>query len=200
MAGDAASITQEYFDRVYQESQDPWDFESSEYEREKYEASLRALPKQRYNNALEIGCSIGVFTAKLALRCSHLLSIDIAAAAVDRAKRRCEKLRHVRFEVMPVPDNYPSGLFDLTVLSEVGYYLTAEHLTKLSKQITDHAIHVGHLLLVHRLEPVPGFPLQGDDVHELFLSLPTWRAIRSSRTDQYRIDLLERHAGFAELP
>ena len=56
------STPPEYFDRMYAESDDPWRFETSEYERRKYAATLAALPRARYENALEIGCSIGVLT------------------------------------------------------------------------------------------------------------------------------------------
>ena len=53
------------FDKLYANSDDPWKFETSDYEREKYDATLAALPPGRFGNALEIGCSIGVLTARL---------------------------------------------------------------------------------------------------------------------------------------
>lgn len=191
MAG-MESVNKEYFDQVYENKEDPWHYESSEYEKEKYDASLRALPKERYQNALEIGCSIGVFTAELASRCDRLLAVDIAAAAVDKARERCAGLDHVTVEVMSIPEEYPGGLFDLIVLSEVGYYLGPERLTDLSNRITNQAVSGGHLLLVHWLLPVPNYQLRGDDVHLHFLGLPAWHSISSSRADRYRIDVLER--------
>lgn len=186
------SVNREYFDRVYRESEDPWHFESSEYERDKYEASLRVLPKQSYTNVLEIGCSIGVFTAALAPRCDRLLSIDFAPTAVERARQRCRAFPHVSFKVMSVPEEYPAGDFDLTILSEVGYYLRPEELVKLGEGITAQALPGGHLLLVHWLSAVPNYPLRGDDVHGHFLRLSGWHPISSSRSDLYRIDVLER--------
>jgi SAM-dependent methyltransferase len=189
--------TRAYFSQLYQENKDPWNYESSEYESEKYEASLRALPRQRYQNAFEIGCSIGVFTAKLAPRCKRLLSVDLADAVLERAKERCREFPHATFKTMSLPEEYPSDLFDLTVLSEVGYYLQPEDLARLGEKITIHAALQGHLLLVHWLAPVLDYPLRGDDVHEHFLSRSEWHSLLHARTPSYRLDVLERRHGSA---
>jgi SAM-dependent methyltransferase len=186
------SRTHEYFRRLYQENEDPWGYESSEYEAEKYEASLRALPRHQYQNAFEIGCSIGVLTAKLAGRCKNLLAVDLNPAVLERAKQRCRQFTHVNFKVMSVAEEYPADVFDLTVLSEVGYYLEPEDLAALSEQITNHAALQGHLLLVHWLAPVLHYPLRGDDVHEHFLNHSGWRSLLQLRNESYRLDVLER--------
>lgn len=54
------SLTPEYFEKVYAANDDPWDFQTSEYETAKYEATLTALPREKYKNAFEIGCSSAV--------------------------------------------------------------------------------------------------------------------------------------------
>ena len=186
------SRTREYFSRLYQENQDPWGYESSEYEAEKYETSLQALPRDQYENAFEIGCSIGVLTAKLAPRCKQLLSVDLTAAVLERAQARCRQFPHVSFKVMSVVEEYPADVFDLTVMSEVGYYLECDDLASLSEQITDHAALHGHLLLVHWLAPVLDYPLRGDDVHEHFLNHSCWQSLLQLRNELYRLDVLER--------
>ena len=189
--------TRDYFSRLYEEHEDPWDYERSDFEAEKYEASLRALPRQKYQNAFEIGCSIGVFTAKLAPRCNTLVSVDLTDAVLQRARERCRELPHVTFKVMSIPEEYPTDVFDLTVLSEVGYYLDSGDLARLGGQITKHAAVHGHLLLVHWLAPVLDYPLRGDDVHEHFLSRSEWHSVLQFRTELYRIDVLERPDGSA---
>jgi SAM-dependent methyltransferase len=189
--------TKQYFTRLYAESDDPWSFESSEYESQKYEQSLRALPRQTYENALEIGCSIGVFTEKLAALCRRLQAVDVAEAAIEKAKERCRALSHVRFALMCLPESYPDDRFDLTVLSEVGYYLTREELKKIVDEITNRAVLNGHLLLVHWLAPVPEFELRGDDVHDHFLARSEWRPLSNCRTGLFRIDVLERRSDLA---
>ncbi|MFC6269861.1 SAM-dependent methyltransferase [Frigoriflavimonas asaccharolytica] len=72
------TLRPDYFEKVYAANEDPWDFETSAYEAEKYAATITALPKDKYKNALEIGCSIGVLTELLAKKCEKLLSIDVS--------------------------------------------------------------------------------------------------------------------------
>ena len=56
------SVPAEYFVELYRRELDPWNFAASAYEAEKYRTTLRLLPRARYRNACELGCSIGVFT------------------------------------------------------------------------------------------------------------------------------------------
>lgn len=190
------SLPPSYFDNLYNAEPDPWKFETSEYEANKYAATIAALPKQSYSSALEIGCSIGVLTAKLASRCDRLLSIDVSKPALDRASDRCQSLPHVRFQLMGVPQEYPHQTFDLTLVSEVGYYWCWEDLRKAQQLILDHLEPGGHLLLVHWTLFAKDYPLSGDEVHEAFLELvPTQlRHLKGQREEQYRLDLFERVA------
>ena len=113
----------EYFERLYAHDPDPWRFASSEYERDKYTATLAALPPRRFARAFEIGCSIGVLTRHLAERCDALLGADVAEGALAQARERCAGLFHVKLSRMVVPQDWPDGRFDLIVFSEVLYYL-----------------------------------------------------------------------------
>ena len=128
------SLPPSYFEQCMLPDPDPWQFETSEYESKKYAATLAALPKDHYRSALEIGGSIGVLTEKLAARCRSLLSLDVSERAQARAKARCCNLSHVEFEIMQVPHDYPSRTFDLTLVSEVGYYWGRDDLPKLSSR------------------------------------------------------------------
>jgi SAM-dependent methyltransferase len=190
------SLSPDYFDALYQEDSDPWRFETSEYEAKKYAATLAALSNARYRSALEIGGSIGVLTAMLAQRCDSLLSIDVSEMAQRKAIERCQSFSNVRFQLMQVPQTYPPEQFDLTVLSEVGYYWCWEDLYKAQKLILEHLEPGGQLLLVHwtPYEAYYDNPLSGDEVHEAFLALPSdqLRHLKGDRADQYRLDLFER--------
>lgn len=56
------------FDRVHSDAEDPWDVDTSWYERRKREVLLGCLPRPRYERVLDIGCSTGALTAELAQR------------------------------------------------------------------------------------------------------------------------------------
>ncbi|MGB7486620.1 MAG: SAM-dependent methyltransferase [Phormidesmis sp.] len=188
------SLPPSYFEKMYAADIDPWQFETSEYEAQKYAATIAALPKEQYRSAFEIGGSIGVLTEKLSDRTQSLLSIDVSKTAQARAKERCAHLSHVEVDSVQIPHSYPDRIFDLTVVSEVGYYWSAADLPVAQQQIANHLESDGHLLLVHWTPYVKEYPLTGDQVHEAFLSQvgTYWRSLASRREDRYRLDLLER--------
>lgn len=188
------SLPPSFFDRIYQENPDPWNFETSEYEAKKYDSTLAALIRPHYGRAFEIGGSIGVLTAKLAQRCGSLLSVDVSEIAQQKAIARCQHFPHVRFQIMQVPLVYPDETFDLTILSEVGYYLSWDDLKKTQQLIVEHLESQGHLLLVHWTPKAPSYPLTGDEVHNSFMELTRTdlRHLNGLREEQYRLDLFER--------
>lgn len=188
------SLPPEYFDRKYAEKLDYWDFETSPYEAEKYASSLAALPRERYRRGFEIGCSIGVLTAKLAARCDALLSIDVADAALNVARQRCAQLPQVRLQRMQFPGEQPGTdeRLDLIVVSEVGYYWSREELAVAKDWMVANLSPGGTLLLVHYTPPVSDYPLTGDEVHEAFLTDARFQHRAGDRKEQYRLDVLIR--------
>jgi SAM-dependent methyltransferase len=183
-----------YFAQIYQTNLDPWNFETSRYEREKYLASLAALPLERYGRGFEVGGSIGVLTRMLADRCDRLLSIDVSSIAQGRAQVRCADQSQVEFQIMQFPGETPNQTFDLIVLSEVGYYLSEKDLLIARDWIVNALRPGGHLLLVHWTPLVEEYPLTGDEVHDLFLAITPapLTSVFSSRKTHYRIDVLAR--------
>jgi SAM-dependent methyltransferase len=190
----SGSLAPDYFDAKYAEELDPWSFETSPYEAAKYQATLNALPRPRYENAFEIGCSIGVLTEQLAERCDRLLAVDVAERALERARERCAHLPHVLIERQRVPAWFPDASFDLIVVSEVGYYWSRLELGRAYHQFISHLAPGGHLLLVHWTPYVEDYPLTGDEVHDALISAGTHtlRRLVSCREARYRLNLLER--------
>jgi SAM-dependent methyltransferase len=188
------SLPASYFEAIYQSDRDPWKFETSEYEAKKYAATIAALPKSRYDSALEIGGSIGVLTEMLAQRCDSILSIDISKLAQDQAIQRCKKLEQVQFKLMNFPHEYPEEKFDLVLVSEVGYYWCREDLQTAQRRIFELLEPNGHLLLVHWLPVSPDYPLTGDEVHDSFIEcVPVdVQPLQSQRNENYRLDLFAR--------
>ncbi|MBA3650576.1 MAG: class I SAM-dependent methyltransferase [Chthoniobacterales bacterium] len=189
----SGSLAPAYFHSLYAKQTDPWEFEKSPYEAAKYKATLAALPHARYDQALELGCSIGVLTCQLARRCDHLLAIDVSEAALAQARTRCADLFQVTFEQRDIAHDFPEGRsFDLLILSEVGYYFALPDLEVLRQRIKEALKPGGQLLLVHFTD-VTNYPLTADTVHEYFLEWKEsgWRLLHSAREKDYRLDLLE---------
>jgi trans-aconitate methyltransferase len=90
------TLGMDYFDQLYATSADPWGFATRWYEACKYALSLALMPAERYRDAFEPGCSVGVLTELLAPRCDRVLSCDGAGAAVREAAARTAQLPNVR--------------------------------------------------------------------------------------------------------
>lgn len=190
------SLNQAYFDSVYQANTDPWSFETSDYERGKYEATLAALPNARYVYAFEIGCSIGVLTKKLADRCDRILAVDASELPLKAARVRLASRTSVAIQQMSVPNEFPDAKFDLILLSEVGYYFAKPDLARLRQLIIEHLRPNGHLLLVHWTPEVHDYPLTGDQVHDFFLESTESNGplshLTHQRAETYRLDLFQK--------
>ena len=199
-ADPAGSLPARYFDELYGRAPggDPWHFATSPYEAAKYAATLAALPRPRYRSALEVGCSIGVFTRLLADRVDRLLAVDIAPAAVARARERCGDRPHVEVACLDLLEATPRGPFDLITLAEVGYYWAPADFDRAFAALVDAAAPGGQVLLVHWRAAVPDYPQTGDEVHALAAGLAAGLGLvhRGGRVEaEYRVDLWERAGG-----
>ena len=116
-------LPDEYFDRMYFHSADPWNVSRNWYERRRH-AILRAmLPQHRYRNAFEPGCSVGVLTELLAQRCDRVTATDVATAALDGASRRLRasgRRDQVTLLRRSLDEPWPPSGFDLVVLGSKG--------------------------------------------------------------------------------
>jgi SAM-dependent methyltransferase len=156
-----ASVPREHFDVLYEGSSDPWDLRSAWYERRKYAITVAALPRERYRSGLEPGCSIGELTRLLAARCDSLLAFDFAQSAVDSARRAVLGMPHVAVERRALPAGLPPGSFDLIVLSEVLYYLSAPDLARTVDGMTARLDVGGDLVAVHHPRGIAATAMTG---------------------------------------
>ena len=160
---------QDYFDNLYADNNDPWDYENRWYEKRKRQICLSLLPSENYASILEVGCSNGVFSEYLAARCQKLTCIDGNATAVQLAQNRLKHLAHVHVLQQQIPVQWPQQKFDLIVISEIAYYLSHSELLQLSKLAEQSLTAQGMILCCHWRYPIAGFALTGAQVHELLM-------------------------------
>ena len=184
-------LDREYFENLYEQSPDPWGFETSPYERKKYERTLGVLQGRRYQRALEVGCSIGVFTVKLAPLCDEVLAVDVSERAVAAARERLAGFPHVRVERRRLPEDTPEGPFDLIVVSEVLYYWPKEVMLGALRLFEEILAPGGVLLAVHWRKETKTYPLQGDEVQELLVEHTRLLSTTTIVEPEYRLDLFE---------
>jgi SAM-dependent methyltransferase len=187
-----SSIPDAYFEALYCGGHDPWRFATSDYERDKYQATLAALGSARFGRAWEVGCSIGVFTRALAERCDALLAVDVAESALAQARERCAGLPQVCFQRMRIPNEWPTGRFDLILLSEVLYYLVANDIREAARRSWRSLSPGGRIVLVHWTGETD-YPCTGDQAADLFRETcgARLKTLRRERHDAYRLDVLQ---------
>jgi SAM-dependent methyltransferase len=184
------SLEPSYFEGLYTADPDPWGFETRDYERGKYAATLAALGEERAAHALEVGCSIGVLTRQLAEHCDRLLGLDVSETALDQARKRCADLANVEFALLQVPRDSVSGAFDLIVLSEVAYYWDDGDLALAAEAFRAARVPGGRILLVHWLGETD-YPKTADEAVEgLRANLGDAVGVEAARRNaDYRLDL-----------
>ncbi|MEY2516010.1 MAG: hypothetical protein QOJ89_3368 [bacterium] len=184
-------VTAAFFDDLYEREEDPWGFASRAYEREKYDHTLSLIGSRRFERALEIGCSIGVFTERLAPLCDELVAIDVSERALERARRRLRDQAHVTFTAMTFPEEMAPGPWDLVACCEVLYYLDPPAFALALDRLRDAVASGATLLAVHWRAPTETYPLRGDEVHDaLVAELGRWHVL-DDRREPYRLDGFE---------
>ena len=161
------SLPAAYFDEFYGDRDDPWGFRDRWYEKRKRSITMAALPRARYERAFEPGCGNGELTVVLAERCEELHSADVSSIAVRAARERTAGLSGVTVTEGSVPADWPAGTFDLIVLAEVGYYLSHDDLSVLTRLCRSSLRPGGTLLGCHWRHPVRDYPLAADEVHQV---------------------------------
>ncbi|WP_237715338.1 bifunctional PIG-L family deacetylase/class I SAM-dependent methyltransferase [Arthrobacter sp. TB 23] len=180
------------FERLHADTDDPWGLKDRFYERRKRSVALALLPRERFAASLELGCSIGVLSAELAARTDSLLALDISPTAVAATQERLSDYPEATARVASVPRDWPSGQFDLIVISEVGYFLSRTQLLDVVARAVASLAADGVILLCHWRHPIDGWELDGDTVHELFRSASSLAVFAEHREEDFRIDLLVR--------
>lgn len=180
-----SAYSDSYFNELYNDNADPWQYQTRWYEERKRNTCLALLPQPHYERAIELGCGNGVLSELLAHRCQDLISIDGNHQAVKLAKERLAALPHARVIQGIVPDklfslkelleqrkplsentsiNQPP--FDLIVISEILYYLSSSDIDVVINWALHNLALNGTLLCCHWRYAIDGFAMTGESVHQ----------------------------------
>ena len=184
------------FNRVHSESEDPWNVDSSRYEHRKRDVLTASLPRELYPRALDIGCSTGALTAQLAAHVGVLTAVDASDVALGKARARLAErgLENVQLRHAVLPGQWDPAWteLDLIVVSEVGYFCSAEQWNELLSLCTTALSPEGHLVLCHWRHPIKDWPLDGDDVHREARRRRNLTRLVAHREEDFEIDIYAR--------
>jgi predicted O-methyltransferase YrrM len=187
-----------YFDRMYAGTDDPWELSTRWYEQRKYAITLALLPRRRYRHAFEPGCSIGVLTELLALRCDQVTAVDVADVAIRTADMRLRDAGfrgQVTLARASLDDAWPAGPFDLLVLSEVAYYLEATTLASVLRRECHRLRPGATVVAAHWRHAVADYPLTGDEAHTIIANTPGLASVGCYRDHDVVIEVFDNGDG-----
>lgn len=184
---DRTSSRKERFEALFAADPDPWDFETSPYEREKRAHTIAALDGRRFRKGLEIGCATGVLTKVLANICDQIVGIDLSERALSIARDRLRGFPHLDLRQGEIPRDWPVGTFDLIVLSEVLYFLDEQEIGEMSARADRSLVPGGVILAINWIGPTD-LPLDGNEVIRLFAKAGEWNRLCVMKEPQFRID------------
>lgn len=180
------------FEARYRADPDPWDYEDSDYERHKYAATLAACGDGPFAHALELGGSIGVFSALLAPRCERLVTIDVAPTAIRQARERLAGFPRVTAIEGAIPADIPSGPYDLIVASEILYYLSDDELAGTFAMFERELLTGGSVVAVHWRPAGGERPRDAAQAHAELAGLPFLSLTGAASTDDYLLEVFRR--------
>ncbi len=170
---------------LYEHTDDPWNFAHSDYEQDKFRATRRALMRDSYRSALELGCGNGALARHIAPLCDNYTGIDAIERAVIAARKAVPE---ARFIVDCYPCRLPDATFDLVILSEILYFLTPDEIRHLARNLSHNARHAEVICVTWLGETEQA--LQGADALEIFRQtmVPRLDLALIADTGLYRID------------
>ncbi|GGQ50630.1 SAM-dependent methyltransferase [Couchioplanes azureus] len=187
-----ATVSAEHFLGLYLAKDDPWDNATKWDDQRKYAVTLASLPRARYRSCYEPGCAIGVLTRMLAPRCDEILAVDCVDAAVDQAREAVRDLPHVRVERAMLPAGLPDATFDLVVVGDLLYYLSAEDLDALIDGLVARLEPEGDLVAVHFRDRLHGGSYDGFNVHAALARRPGLERRIRHEDEWFVLDVLRR--------
>lgn len=194
--GDAAApettVSLDYFAGLYMAKDDPWDVATKWHNQRKYAVTLASLPREHYRRCYEPGASIGLFTRMLAPRCEAILATDSVAEAVRLARENTADLPHVSVEQAMVPADMPDGTFDLVVIGDLLYYLSAADLQSFLTGLEQRLEPGGDLVSLHFRDRDNGGNYDGHNVHALLAGRPAFERVVHHEDEWFLLDVFRR--------
>jgi len=171
------------FERLYLEAGDPWSYRTSEYEQVKYRRVLdRALEWRRGSGgALEIGCSIGVFSGMLAGAFKEVTAVDLSFEAITTARARNLATPNLTFVREDVRRLNLGRTFNVLFCAEVLYYLPRRSSAAVCEVLDRHLAQGGIIVLVS------GLPAGG----ESFLHFDDWKRLLQTQFAEVFAEVVE---------
>ena len=113
------------FEHKYRKHGDYFGYQTKPYEKLKYERTLELMKQWRTgsDSALEIGCSVGVFTAMIVPEFGRITAVDIASEALELTRKQVQDAKTVAYAQSDLLSLKPDQTFDVVFCAEMLMYI-----------------------------------------------------------------------------
>lgn len=135
-------FNQAVVEQMLREEVNPWRFDASRYEQERFAKMLALVQSVPHRRVLEVGCAEGHFTELLVTICPEVTAIDLSREALARAAARAPTacFLHTTLEDLPLP----AERYDLVICGEVLYYTACKRCAVAKLPRLGHRILTSH--------------------------------------------------------
>jgi trans-aconitate methyltransferase len=184
-----SSVSLDYFTGLYLAKEDPWDLATKWHDQRKYAITVASLPREHYRRCYEPGASVGLLTRLLAPRCDEILAVDCVPEAVQTAAGNLREFPNVAVEVAMLPADLPPGTFDLMVVGDLFYYLSAADFNDLTAGLMERLEPGGDLVSVHFRDQTNPGNYDGVQVNRTLSERPELRRIVHHEDEWFVLDV-----------
>ena len=148
------------FEHKYATHGDYFGYQNNPYELTKYERTLELVKqwRRKRESALEIGCSVGVFTAMIAPEFDELVATDIASEALALAKTQVAGKGSVSYVQSDVISLSLGRKFDMIFCAEVLMYVREKDASLACRILDAHLADNGLIIEVSQQDREDGKP------------------------------------------
>jgi SAM-dependent methyltransferase len=148
------------FEHKYRKHGDYFGYRTNPYEQEKYERTLACMMQWRRaaGSALEIGCSVGVFTRMIADRFDSVVAVDIAKEALAIAAGQVGGVGDVSYVQSDLVSLDLGKTFDIVFCAEVLMYVREGDAAKACAVLDRHLATGGLIIEVSQQDRDAGRP------------------------------------------
>mgnify|MGYP000007477434 CR=1 FL=1 len=148
------------FEHKYATHGDYFGYQTKPYEITKYERTVDLMRKWRRESgsALEIGCSVGVFTAMIAAEFDRLTAVDLASEALVLAEKQVAGAGNVSYVQSDLLSLKLGARFDIIFCAEVLMYVREKDAASACQVLDAHLGEKGLIIEVSQQDRKAGRP------------------------------------------
>ena len=183
-------ITVAGFEDTFGASDDPWSTFSDRDEALKRDAILHALGTGPFGRVLELGAGNGSNSVALARRALRLDATEGTAKGTALTRDALGDRRGARAIELALPARFPRACYDAIVVAELLYYLSAEDMAAVARDVAAALRPGGRLVLAHHRIQFHDFAQHAEHIHDRFRrdTGRRWHPVEGRRTGRWRVE------------